>query len=53
MQFKHLTAVLLAAGITMGLNGQASADIRVTYAGVYGQGDGSGFGSCFCKTAGR
>lgn len=53
MQFKHLTAILFVAGITAGLNAQASTDIRVTYAGVYGKSYGSGFRSCFCRTTGR
>lgn len=37
MQFKHLTAILFVAGITAGLNAQASTDIRVTYAGSMGK----------------
>ncbi len=49
MQFKHLTAVLLAAGITMGLNGQASADIRVTYAGSMGRVMDQALGPAFVK----
>lgn len=49
MRFKHLTAVMLVAGIAISLEAQAGTDIRVTYAGSMGKVMDQALGPAFAK----